>query len=96
MSTLTKWLLALAVTVAVGHYAAVESITAQQEAEDVASDVSEAKKQAAEDKANNTTKHIDKRRKAGDDVRAVRGMGAVHILRQQQVVAYSKAKVSTK
>jgi hypothetical protein len=60
------------------------------------SGLSMASEQAAKDKANNTTKHIDKRRKAGDDVRAVRGMGAAHILRQQQVVAYSKAKVSTK
>jgi ribosomal protein L32E len=59
MSTLTKWLLALAVTVTVGHYAAVESITAQQEAEDVASDVSEAKKQAAERRAQRWTNAVE-------------------------------------
>jgi len=46
MSTLTRWLIAAAVVVAIGHFAAVESISAQQEAEDIASDVSQAKRQA--------------------------------------------------
>jgi hypothetical protein len=46
MSTLTRWLIAAAVVVAVGHYAATQTISAQQEAEDIASDASQAKRQA--------------------------------------------------
>jgi hypothetical protein len=39
-----------------------------------------------------TSQWIESERASGKDVRAVARMGSEHILRQRQVIAYSKAK----
>jgi len=55
------------------------------------SSISMVDEQTARNNAKNTSSSIESKRKAGEDIRAVKGMGSKDILRTRQVIAYSKA-----